>query len=234
MDVPTMEEVCAVLMRHADYEQPQGVPSAWLPHPLTERGFEQARRVAPDLLEFCASQGRELDHRIDSSALLRAWQTATEIARGLGAGYRVVETAELAERGVGAAANLSVAEIEAVLAKDPRFEVPAPGWKSSGDYRLPLLGAESLRDAGLRVASYVQRSCAEMQASGRGARVRLFVGHGAAIRWAAVALGALEETRVPGLSMHHCGWVALQRRGASWSQIGGAWKLRSSGEAVTD
>lgn len=225
-------------MRHGDYEQPSGVPSAWLPHPLTETGHEQARKAAGDVLDFCREQSLELDDRIDSSALLRAWQTATEISEALlrltDRPHRVVETAELAERGVGAGANLTVQEIEEVLRRDPRFEVPAPGWKSSGDYRLPLLGAESMRDAGYRVASYVRRSCTEMQVSGGRARLRLFVGHGAAIRWAAVALGALAESRVPALSMHHCGWVALRQEASSWVQFGGAWKIRGGGDAVTD
>src|SRR5262245_44884616 len=129
-------------IRHGEYAQPPGVPSAHLPHGLTARGREQAAAAARAVWGHAESHALELEVEIDCSRLLRAWETATLMAReleGLGCRALVVrEFDDLAERSLGAAANLTIEQIEAVLAADPRFEVPPSGWKRDPSYVLPL------------------------------------------------------------------------------------------------
>lgn len=233
-----MSDVSAILVRHGAYEQPDGVPSAWLPHGLVASGFEEARAAARAIVAHCAELEIEVDARIDCSTLLRAYQTATamkgEFERLLGREFRVVEWRDLAERGVGAVANLTTTEIEALLEMDPRYDAPPAGWKASGDYRLPFQGAESLREAGFRVARFLRASLGELARHSSGRVARVFVGHGAAFRWASVVTGVLDEARLPILSMHHCGWVHVAPDHPAWNMRGGAWKHRPTGEPVTD
>ncbi|MCA8970734.1 MAG: histidine phosphatase family protein [Planctomycetes bacterium] len=233
-----MNVASAILVRHAAYAQPADVPSAWLPHELLPKGFDQARTGARAIVEYCERAGLALDTRVECSTLLRAWQTATTMAKEfealVGVPFRVSEWHDLAERGVGAAANLTIEEIEDLLDRDPRYVVPPPGWKASGDYRLPFPGAESLREAGFRVARFLRASLAELERHHDTQTVRVFVGHGAAFRWASVALGVLDEDRLAELSMHYCGWVHLRPGPQSWEKLGGAWKYRATGEAITD
>src|SRR5690606_37771269 len=114
------------LMRHGAYHQPAGVPSAHLPYPLTEQGSEDARRAASALLREAAAHGWHRDPVIDSSSLLRAWETAVTVARHIGevtgSRPRVESFDALAERSVGSAANLTESEIEKIVARDPRWE----------------------------------------------------------------------------------------------------------------
>lgn len=227
-----MSRVIAALCRHGDYEQPAGVPSAHLPHPLTARGREQARSMADELRSLCDTRGWTLCPVLDSSPLLRAYETAALGAEALsdafGKPFHVEEFSDLTERCVGAAANLTVEAIEAILARDPRHPVPPSGWKSSSDYRLPFVGAESLLQAGARCAEH-------LRARARGLRegpvdatiVKVFVGHGAAFRHAAIHLGALSLQDMPKLSMHHARPVCLATgETASWSTEAGEWKQR--------
>ncbi|MCB9919822.1 MAG: histidine phosphatase family protein [Planctomycetes bacterium] len=242
-----MNATSAILVRHAAYAQPADVPSAWLPHELLPKGFDQAKTGARAIVEYCEREGLTLDTRVESSTLLRAWQTANTMAKEfealVGVPFRVSEWHDLAERGVGAAANLTIDEIEELLDRDPRYAVPPAGWKASGDYRLPFPGAESLREAGFRVARFLRASLAELnrRQHDHGTNdeheekvVRIFVGHGAAFRWASVALGVLDEDRLADLSMHYCGWVHVRPGPQSWDKLGGAWKYRATGEAITD
>jgi 2,3-bisphosphoglycerate-dependent phosphoglycerate mutase len=69
---------------------------------------------------------------------------------------------------------------------------------------------------------------AELADAGGSGEVGVFVGHGAAFRYAAFHLGALELDRVAALSMHHGRPVFLQS-GADgrWRHVAGDWKLRA-------
>lgn len=230
--------VYAALIRHGAYRQLSGAPSAHQPFPLVAAGEAQARSAAQAL-------GRELQQRrwrlhpvIDSSRLLRAWQTAEVIRRdceGPGGGSRIEQFDALAERGVGSAANLTAAQIEAILAADPRFGPPPAGWKADSHYRLPLQGAESLLDAGRRVAGHLQQRMQALSAAATSDTLKLFVGHGAAFRHAAYHLGVLEYGRIAELSMHHARPIYLEYRADSpWLHTGGEWKIRASGAERRD
>lgn len=225
-----MPRLIAALVRHGAYLQRPGAPSAHQPFPLDTEGRAQARaggaHVAADLEVY----GWSLWPVVDCSTLQRAWETAHIMAQvlesRLGPALALESFDALTERCVGAAANLTVAEIEAVVAADPRFEPPPPGWKADRDYRLPLPGAESIRDAGRRVADHL-RSRMEALEGVSTDTVKVFVGHGASIRSAACELGALDPAELPALSMHYARAVYLERASGGWRQIAGAWKQRT-------
>lgn len=224
--------VIAALVRHARYEQPDSVPSAHLPHPLTPEGEDQARALAGVLTGLAARHGASMHPVLDSSRMLRAWQTAELAARGLGSDRRTFTVEEfdaLAERSVGAAANLTLAGIEAVIRRDPRCGPLAPGWKTERNLRLPLQGAESLADAGRRTARHLEERTADLP--GPLPRMKVFVGHGGAFRHAAVTLGVLSEDAASRLSMWHCRPVLLARSAPGrWEHLDGDWKQRVTPE----
>jgi len=140
----------------------------------------------------------------------------------------------LAERGVGCLANLTIAQIEAVLQQDPRVAYPPADWKADSHYRLPLQGAESLLEAGERVAAHLSQSMAAVPPGGHD-RVKIFIGHGAAFRHAAYHLGVLEFGQLRQLSMFHCQPVMIEYlSGGQWRHIGGEWKVRSGHSGFTD
>ncbi|PRP91208.1 phosphoglyceromutase [Enhygromyxa salina] len=229
--------VVVALVRHGDYQQPDKVPSAQLPHPLTERGVEQAQALGHQLHDECRGLGLMLDPVLDCSILLRASQTATLAATTLNElekdlHFSIAEFAELGERSVGAGANLTVDEIAAAVRADPRLPSLPDGWKSHPRYRLPLPGSESLMMAGARVAAHVAGRAHELRTAGGDDVLKVVVGHGGSLRHAAVCLGALDLDDVPGLSMYHCGYVFIEHvadpRGGPgrWKKIGGQWKIR--------
>ena len=214
------------LIRHGEYHQPLNVPSALLPYPLTNKGIEQACQAAGMLQAYAQESNLEIDSVIDSSRQLRAWQTASLIAETLGQTFRVEEFPELAERSVGAVANLTVAEIEALFEADPRYAAPPTGWKSDSHYQLPFQGAESLLDAGARVSGHIEQRQQQLSADGV---LKVVVGHGASIRHACVQLGVLELEQVAKISMHHARPVFIASRSSGWQKVGGEWKPRSRG-----
>jgi broad specificity phosphatase PhoE len=233
-----MARLIAALVRHGDYQQLPDTPSAHQPFPLNSEGETHAREGAQVLHDMIVQNGWTLEPFIDSSRMLRAWQTATIFAdrlAGLAASAPSVESYDaLAERGVGCLANLTSAQIEAVLQQDPRFSDPPADWKADSHYRLPLQGAESLLEAGERVAGHLSQS---MQAlpPGEGDRVKIFVGHGAAFRHAAYHLGVLALEQLRQLSMFHCQPVLIEYLpGGQWRHIGGEWKVRSGNSRFTD
>jgi 2,3-bisphosphoglycerate-dependent phosphoglycerate mutase len=228
----------AALLRHGDYLQRAGAPSAHQPYPLTGAGEQQARAAAVQLHTDLRAQGWRLHPVIDSSCLLRGWQTARllgdEFAHLTGISCEVECFAELAERGVGSAANLTVAEIEAIVEADPRYPPLPPDWKSDSHFRLPLQGAESLMQAGERVAAHLRERMALPDEAPQD-RVKLFVGHGAAFRHAACVLGALPFADIARLSMHHARPVYLEvSDDTDWRHIGGEWKQRGIGSEGID
>lgn len=214
------------ILRHAEYHQPEGMPSAWLPYPLTDEGMGQARQAAEEILAFARSRDSVIDPQVDCSRMLRAWQTASAIASRLELGT-VAEFSSLAERSVGAVANLTTSAIEALMEADPRYEVPSKGWKSSTDYRLPFQGAESLAEAGERVAAHIS-TC--MSPSDAGS-VKVVVGHGASFRHAAMHLGLLSRDTVASVSMYHARPIFIGRKEEKWQILAGEWKPRKGFES---
>jgi 2,3-bisphosphoglycerate-dependent phosphoglycerate mutase len=211
-------------LRHGDYHQRKGVPSARQPWALTEEGIAQAQAGAALLREMISKFDLVLLPKIHSSRQLRAWQTASLLADGLKAsGFRIEEIAEtsaLGERSLGSAANLTVAEVEDALRNDPRYDAPPKGWKSDSDYCLPLEGAESLIQSGARVARYITQTAEPGQ-------LTVFVGHGASYRHACYHLGILNREEIATYSMFHArpSLICHQNDG-TWRHLAGAWKVR--------
>ncbi len=216
----------AALVRHGDYHQLTDVPSAQQPFALTDEGRVQAQKGAEELVEILSANSWSMHPDIDSSNMLRAWQTA-QILAGVCSAKSVTSFDSLAERGLGCAANLTLTQIESILRDDPRYPPPPRNWKADSHYRLPLQGAESLIEAGRRVADHIESRMAELAGGDGSDDVGVFVGHGAAFRYAAFHLGALELDRVAALSMHH-GRPVLLESGADgrWRHVAGDWKLR--------
>ena len=234
-------------IRHGEYAQPPGVPSAHLPHGLTARGREQAALAARSTWQFAVEQKLGLDPLVDCSRLRRAWETANLMARALealGSSTLVVrEFDALMERSLGAAANLSTEQIEAVLGADPRYGVPPLGWKRDAHHRLPLPGAESLAQAGQRVARHVRARMRALAADGElphSSTLTLFVAHGGAFRHAASELGLLEPADVERLTMQHAAPIFFEFhphgdgdvRGERWVRVAGDWSERSTAAPV--
>ena len=215
------------LIRHGQYAQPAGVPSAHLPHPLVAEGRAQAIAGCDALAAAAAERGWSIDPVIDASPLLRAWETAAIFADRLPGELRVACFDALTERSLGAAANLTVEQIAAVIDRDPRFDPLPDGWKRTSDFRLPLPGAESLLEAGRRVAGHIERRRTELDGNG-GVRLKLVVGHGGSLRHGAQALGMLEVADLAALSMYHCRAVVYLPDGDRWRRDFGEWKPRTT------
>lgn len=229
--------IVAALVRHGDYHQPKDVPSALLPHPLTDKGVAQSRALGQTLHDECRGLGLMLDPVIDCSTLLRAAQTAALAAAVLhqlesDLTFRTAEFNDLCERSVGSGANLTVEEIARAVAPDPRHPPLPAGWKAHPRFRLPLPGAESLMMAGARVAAHIERRAHELSHAHGHDVLKVFIGHGGSLRHAAVCMGALELELVTGMSLHHCGYVLLEHLPdpdggpGRWQKVGGQWKIR--------
>lgn len=232
-----MTESYAAFIRHGAYRQKTGCPSALQPYPLTDDGEQQARNCGLEIAGLLQQNGWRLDPQVHSSLQLRAWQTARDAMQTMGALGRdtlITQTPELSERSVGSAANLTLAEIETVLRDDPRFDAPPSGWKSDSDYQLPLHGAESLMDAGERVAQYIQ-GVMEATEPASPPTLTLFFGHGASFRHAAYKLGLLTREEIPRLSMYHAKPLLFcYNAQGTWSHFAGEWKHRERSENEVD
>jgi 2,3-bisphosphoglycerate-dependent phosphoglycerate mutase len=227
------------LIRHGEYAQPAGVPSAHLPYGLTGSGRQQAEDAASAVLAFAVQSGLQLHPIIDCSRLRRAWETATLMARALtqqtGQQFSCQEFDALAERSVGAVANLSVEAIEAILCEDPRYALPPSGWKRDPDYRLPFQGCETLAEAGTRVARHLIHTAAGL--AGEASQLKLLVGHGGAFRHAARELGILSAAQVASLSMGYgiplyFEVERLENGSDRFVHIAGDWRQRNSAGAI--
>ena len=223
----------AIFIRHGDYHQLPDTPSAHQPFALNDEGRKQALACIPLLNSMLQENHWQLHPVIHSSNLLRGWQTAMILAEEMSEIEKVQGFDELAERGLGSVANLSVSQIEKILDEDPRFDSPPPDWKSNSHYCLPLQGAESLMMAGERIAAHVQHSIESLETDTGKTVALLFVGHGAAFRHAAHKLGVLEFEEIKKLSMYHATPVALQKQAdGSYRHVGGEWKLRDAQEKL--
>lgn len=233
-----MSRRIAAIIRHGDYHQMSSVPSAHQPYPLNPDGKNHARKAAGIVEKTVATNAWQLDPVIDCSHMLRAWQTAHIIADNLTGlpprELRLESFDELAERCVGCAANLTADRIREILRDDPRYPEPPEEWKSKSDYRLPLQGAESLLEAGERVAGHLVRRMSALPLK-EADTVKLFVGHGAAFRHAAFHLGVLEYDSLALMSMHHGRPIFIELLDdGSWRRIEGEWKIRKTGTDYKD
>ncbi len=215
-----------------------GAPSALHPYPLNRDGEGHAREAAAIVDGAMVTNDWHLDPEIDCSQLLRAWQTARIIADILAGKSDMKPELEsfddLAERSVGCVANLTTEQIRTIVHDDPRYPELPDDWKSNSKFCLPLQGAESLLDAGERVASHIVGRMSALQAKA-GDTLKLFVGHGAAFRHAAFHLGILEYQQIASLSMYHGRPVFLQYLDdGSWCHIEGDWKVRAEHSEYKD
>lgn len=229
-----MAQLFATLVRHADFEQPIGVPSAHLPHPLTATGRGQACQLAKSLIELEREGGLRVHAQIHCSSLLRAWETGCLAVEALEAHrsrkFELIETVDLAERSLGSMANLTVEEIEDIVARDPRYEALPPGWKATAETRLPFPGCESLAEAGERVARYIRATLKAVEREVLDDTAIVFIGHGAALRHAAAKLGVFDFEGARAVSMHYARPVTLEARDAApWKRVYGEWKPRGAG-----
>lgn len=235
--VPTGRRVAA-LVRHGHFDRPDETASAHQLLPLSAAGRKQARDAVAAILRHCDTLGLELDSRIESSQLLRAWETARLMAEELetrtGKRFEVVERTDLAERGTGSCANLRFDRIKEILAQDPRLEPLPEGWRRLPEYRLPVLGAESLMDAGGRVAGRIQDSLREIPAEDSRDLLRLFVAHGGCLRHACVHLGTLDLAEVESRTMDHAQCVLIELGEDGWFNVAGEWKKRLLTTEPTD
>jgi len=227
----------AALIRHGDYQHQPQVPGAMQPYQLNADGELQARQCVPLLTDFSAQEELTIAADIHTSCLLRAWQTADIIGQGLAADgqAQLIETAQLTERSVGSMANLTLAQIEQVVHLDPRYADLPEGWKSNSHFCLPYPGAESLMQAGHRVADYIVQTMRMQQRSyGRGF-IQIFVGHGAAFRHAAYHLGVMTQPAIKKFSMHYARPIFLRLDADQhWHHHSGEWKLRPDTSQYAD
>lgn len=228
-----MARTIAALIRHGEYRQQAQTPSAHQPYALTAQGRITALEEAENLALLLDKHSWVLAGRIESSTMLRAWQTAMIFAETL---YqhempsRLIDShAALAERGVGSVANLTIQQIEKIIVEDPRYEEPPGDWKSNSHYCLPFQGAESLLQAGSRVAEHLQQQMKQLRSETSVDTVKLFIAHGAAFRHAAYHLGILDFEQLAQLSMFHARPVFIEYfEDGGWRHIGGDWKIRST------
>lgn len=234
-----MPRLLAALIRHGDYHQLANTPSAHQPFALTANGIEQAKQAGTAISTLLDTHQCALSESIDSSRLLRAWQTANvileSVQQGTPTAARIESFDALAERGVGSVANLTIEQIEDIVRQDPRYEELPPDWKSDSHFQLPLQGAESLLQAGQRVATHLEQRMRALEQQAQTDTMKLFVGHGAAFRHAAYHLGILELTQVSKLSMYHAQPVVLEYQASKgWFHVDGEWKPRPNQRDATD
>lgn len=224
----------AAFVRHGHFDRPEGTASAHSPRPLTAQGRAQAAAAAARIAALCDEHGLTIDKRIEASQLLRAWETAnvlaTSLEREADRAHHVIQRDELIERGLGSAANLTFDEIASLLAEDPRIGPLPEGWRRMPEFRLPLAGAESLMQAGARVAARVVASIDTIPDDDPTDVARLFVAHSGCLRHAAVVLGALDVRQVAGLSLEFLGCVLLERLpNGEWVHLAGEFAKHEAG-----
>lgn len=220
------------LIRHGEYEQLPDTPSALQPYPLTTKGKAAVREQARAFNRWLATSDYQLQAAIHCSTSLRAWQTAEiysqELVNSFSGRPHIVSFPDLCERSVGAVANLTIQEIERIVELDPRLEPLPTRWKSTSDFRLPFDGAESLMEAGERVAAHLST----LAPSKPGKQIQLIVGHGASIRHACYHLNVIEFDDIRRLSMFYGHPVVLEKQGHAWIRLYGNWKHRRTADPI--
>lgn len=231
-----MSRTIAVLIRHADYNQLPDTPSAHQLFGLNKVGRKQAKNAVILLNELLQNSNAKFDPVINSSYLLRSWQTAEIIEQGINCIDKVDAYESLAERGLGNAANLTIQQIETIIEEDSRYAPLPENWKSNSHYCLPFSGAESLIDAGIRVANHLQQAMQSLQQRVvKQDTYKIFVGHGAAFRHAAYHLNILEYEQIAQLSMYHAQPIAFEYRADGiWQHLMGEWKVRKNSTGYLD
>ena len=224
----------AAFVRHGDFDRPENTASAHSPRALSSLGRAQAQAAAAPIAALCREHGLTIDERIEASQLLRAWETAKVLAPALeretGRRHRVIQRDELMERGLGSAANLTFDQITELLARDPRLDPLPEGWRRMPEYRLPLPGAESLMQAGARVAARVAASIDSIPDDDPTDVARLFVAHSGCLRHAAVVLGAIDVRHVAELSLDFLGCVLLEKTpSGDWVHLAGEFAKQAPG-----
>jgi 2,3-bisphosphoglycerate-dependent phosphoglycerate mutase len=223
-----MAKVIMGFVRHGDYHQLSATPSAHQPFALTSEGIAQCFQQADKLSQLITKNDWQLITKLDSSTMLRAWQTADIFKTVINNNGLQVDCYDaLAERSVGAVANLSVEQITKVVSNDPRYDDLPDNWKSDSHFRLPFQGAESLLEAGERVAGHIMQKMTEIHAGDK-TKIKLFFGHGASFRHAAYHMGILDFDDIAKLSMFYAEPMLFERDElGQWSHIGGEWKQRT-------
>lgn len=233
-----MSRLILAFARHADYAQLASTPSAHQPFALNELGIEQAGEQARLFAELIDTNGWQLISEIESSTMLRAWQTAEIFKAQLQKQNEVELTInsfdELAERSVGSVANLTVEQIEKIVEQDPRYDSLPSNWKSDSYFRLPFQGAESLLDAGKRVATHIEQQMKLVERKPE-TQIKLVLGHGASFRHAAYHLGIIEFDMIAKLSMFHALPLLFEYdEKGHWQHIAGEWKKRQPKREAID
>ena len=226
-------KITLAFVRHGEYQQKPETPSAFQPFGLTAKGKEQSEATAKIIEQFAQAHHLKIHSSIYSSNLLRAWQTANIIKDNMADRPQIETSSQINERSVGAVANLTVTEIEALLKEDPRYECPDFNWKSDSYYCLPFDGAESLMDSGERLAKFIHKEFLNLRNTVKQNTLMIIVGHGASFRHAAYLLGILEFEQIAKYSMYHASplffeyAIAKNQQGGSFIKIHGEWKVRA-------
>ncbi|MDA0369508.1 MAG: histidine phosphatase family protein [Proteobacteria bacterium] len=211
-----MSRLIAVFMRHAALKHPTGLPGTNLPFPLTAAGESQASKAANRLHALADEMDCKIDDDIECAPNQGPWQTAAILAEDLEAlthrGYRAVERAELAGRSLGAGGNLKTAQLESLIADDPRFTKTPKNWLTHTDYRPPFAGAETLGATGERLGGYVRRRAEEMWPHLTGDTLKVFVSDSSALIHGAAYLDAVPAKRAPQLSLALASWALIEFR----------------------
>ncbi|MGP5564416.1 histidine phosphatase family protein [Vreelandella alkaliphila] len=228
--------VALALIRHGEYAQRADTPSALQPYPLTDKGAAEVRQQARQFGEWLSTSGYQLNSEIHSSTLLRAWQTAEIYREELATLFAEPPCSRsfsaLCERSVGALANLSVKEIERIVAQDPRLAPLPEGWKSASHFKLPFEGAESLIEAGERVAAHLTALLKTPPRCATDNRLQLVVGHGASIRHASYHLNVIHFSDIKRLSMFYGHPVVFEQQADGWNRLYGNWKHRHLADPI--
>ena len=227
-----MNVISIALIRHGDYEQRSNTPSAHQPWSLNADGRQQATECAKQLNQISEQLKLPISAHWFSSPLARAQETARIVRENLMNDASIELCDDLMERGLGAANNLTIDEIEICLKALNLFEQTPSDWKSNSHFQLPLPGAESLMDAGIRVSQRLLSIAQDIKNQGA---IIPVVGHGAAFRHAAYRLGILQFEDIKKYSMHFAQPVVIsQNQKGEWTHSAGEWKVRQQLTDFTD
>lgn len=215
---------CLVVLTHGTHQN-WGPSHGYLSERLNPLGEQQAKTCAEDLIRYCRQHELLINEEIHTAPSLKAYQTAHILAHEISQGQEhleVLECEQLSERKLGEATNLSLDEIEQILKLDPRTQSPSRGWEHNSWYKLPFSGAESLMEAGLRVAAHLQKCTEELHFGPK--RCQVVIADSNAICHAASCLGLIQSKDIPQRKLAPCAPLFLHRRHRGhWELISGQW-----------